>query len=142
MFFFFLHFNPIPALRNTCVCVLHFHCCQNTRPDLCGIWGSGPAHMDPDLRLKTRAQEKIGFSFKRRTLALETTMCRLLTPLPIKPNISPAHKALAALIPSFILFQMFSNVLLTFGGDHNYTWCCTVFIYYAVGHFSVVYMTA
>lgn len=100
--------------------------------------GSGPSAEDA-------RSGKSRFSFKRRTLALETTMCRLLTPLPVKPNMSPAHKALAALIPSFILFQMFSNVLRTFGGgrNHNYTCCCTVFmIYYAVGLFSAVFVTA
>lgn len=72
--------NSVSAPTHMCVCVLHFHCCQNRRLDLCGIWGSAPARTDPDLQLKTLAQEKWD---SRSNSTLETT-CQLLSPLPIR----------------------------------------------------------
>lgn len=133
--------NSVSAPTHMCVCVLHFRCCQNRRPDLCGIWGSAPARTDPDLQLKTLAQEKMGFSLKQRTW--NNNVPTFISPAN-KGLTPPTHKALAASIPSFILFQMFSNLLLTFmGGDHNYACRSTVFmIYYAVGHFCAPFVTA
>lgn len=47
------------AQRHMFFCVLHFHCCRNTRPALCGIWDSEPARMDLDLQLKRHTQENV-----------------------------------------------------------------------------------
>lgn len=100
----------IPSLqsRHMCVCVLHFHCCQSTRLGLCGIWDSGPARTDLDLQLKTLAQEKS----ESRSNTWNNDVPTFIFPAN-KGLTPPTHKALAA---SFILFQMFSNLLLTLRG--------------------------
>lgn len=66
--------------------------------------GSGPSAEDA-------RSGKMGFSLKQHIW--NNTVPTFISPAN-KGLTPPTHKALAASIPSFILFQMFSNLLLTF----------------------------